>query len=224
MKKKFSFARWCDEWVLAAKGVVMAMRAPRFWAGFLMAFVVFGTLMNLLSGGFSKFELMGAVGFPQSLSIIWSAVVGTIGVGVPFSEWPPVFSIAVLQGVLIGLIVLLWDKKRGERGAADSGGARDEKANTNSANVEKAGIITGLIALGAGCPTCGTTLLTPLLGAVFSTGSFAVAGVISGVVTALAIIIALLSLKRIGEETYVILVNERYLAKKNGGKEQNGGK
>lgn len=260
MKKKFSFARWCDEWVLAAKGVGKAMRVPRFWVGFLMAFVVFGTLMNLLSGGFSKFELMGAVGFPQSLSIIWSAVIGMIGVGMPFFEWLPVFSIAVLQGVLIGLIVLLWDKKRVRRGSdamgkaakaddsmdeATSGGVYDEKTNTNSANIEKAGIITGLIALGAGCPTCGTTLLTPLLGAVFSTGSFAVAGVISGVVTALAIIIALLSLKRIGEETYVILVNERYLAKKkakqgeemtkndadkvkaakkNGKKEQNGGK
>ena len=39
-------------------------------------------------------------------------------------------------------------------------------------------------------------------------------GVISGLVTTLAIIIAVLSLKRIGEETYVIIVNEKYLRKK----------
>ena len=39
-------------------------------------------------------------------------------------------------------------------------------------------------------------------------------GVISGLVTALAIIIAILSLKRLGEETYVIIVNEKYMRKK----------
>ena len=80
--------------------------------------------------------------------------------------------------------------------------------------IRKAGIITGLIALGAGCPTCGTTLLTPLLGALFSTGGLAMVGVISGIVTALAIVIAILSLKRLGEETYVIIVNEKYMRKK----------
>ena len=213
MKKRFSFARWCDEWVLAAKGVMMATKEPKFWIGFVVAFVVFGTLMNLLSGGFSKFELMGALGFPQNMKIIGDAMLGVVGVNMIFSEWLPVFSLAVLQGVLIGLIVLLWDKKR-VKVAGDASATRDDKKNTNSANVEKAGIITGLIALGAGCPTCGTTLLTPLIGTFVSSGSFAVAGVISGVVTALAIIIALLSLKRIGEEAYVIMVNERYLAKK----------
>ena len=198
MKRKFSLARWCDEWVLAAKGVVMATKYGRFWAGFVIAFVVFGTLMNLLSGGFAKFELMGALGFPQSLQIIGSAVVGVLGVNMPFLEWLPVFAIAALQGVLIGLIVLLWDKKR----------------SANVANVEKAGIVTGLIALGAGGPTCGTTLLTPLLGAIFSTGSFAVAGAVSWVVTALAIVVALFALKRMGLETYAIIVNEKYMAKK----------
>ena len=103
-----------------------------------------------------------------------------------------------MQGILIGLIVLLWNKKKEQ----------------NSANLEKAGIITGLIALGAGCPTCGTTLLTPLIGAIFSTGGLAITGAISTIITWLAIIIAILSLKRLGEETYVIIINEKYLAKK----------
>ena len=77
-----------------------------------------------------------------------------------------------------------------------------------------AGIITGLIALGAGCPTCGTTLITPLIGAFVSTGSLSIAATISTIVTILAIIIAILSIKRLGEETYVIIINEKYLKKK----------
>lgn len=199
-----NWRKWLDEFVLAGKGILLAMREKRFWVGFIIAFLFFGTLINLLAGGFSKFQLMGASGFSGSMKIIFDALIGVFGINMIFFEWLPVFFLSLLQGILIGLIVLLWHKKRV---TADS-------ENSNSANVQKAGIITGLIALGAGCPTCGTTLLTPLLGALFSTGGLAMVGVISGVVTALAIIIAILSLKRLGVETYVIIVNEKYMRKK----------
>ena len=214
-KKKVSFnwRKWLDGFLLAGKGILLAMREKKFWIGFIIAFLFFGMLMNLLAGGFSKFELMGAVGFGGSMKIIGDAFLAIFGVNMIFLEWLPIFLIAILQGTLIGLIVLLWDKKR-VKSNGKTEKVTDEKENSNSANVEKAGLITGLIALGAGCPTCGTTLLTPLLGAIFSTGGLAAVGVISGVVTTLAIIIAILSLKRIGEETYVIMVNEKYMKKK----------
>lgn len=202
--KKFNWRKWCDEWVLAGRGVLMATKEKRFLVGFVMAFLVFGMLINLLAGGTGKFELMGTVGFAGSMKILLDGLLAVFGYNMIFVEWVSVFLLAVLQGVLIGLIVLLWHKKR----TAGEG-------TSNSANVEKAGIITGLIALGAGCPTCGTTLLTPLFGTVFSAGGVTAAGAISGMVTALAIIIALLSLKRLGVETYVIIVNEKYLQKKN---------
>lgn len=199
-----NWRKWLDGFVLAGKGILLATKEKRFWIGFIIAFLFFGTMMNLLAGGFSKFELMGVLGPGAAMQIILDAFLGVFGYNMIFTEWLPVFALAVLQGVLIGLIVLLWHKKR----------ISAVKDTSNSANVQKAGIITGLIALGAGCPTCGTTLLTPLLGTLFSTGGIAAVGVISGVVTALAIVIAILSLKRIGEETYVIIVNEKYMKKK----------
>lgn len=210
-KRKFNWRKWCDEFVLAGKGIMLATKEKKFWIGFVIAFLFFGMLMNLLAGGMSKFELMGAVGFGGSMKIVLDAFLATFGYNMIVTEWLPIFGLSVLQGTLIGLIVLLWDKKRVKSEQKEAG---DNKENTNSANVEKAGIITGLIALGAGCPTCGTTLLTPLLGALFSTGGLAMVGVISGLVTTLAVVIAVLSLKRIGEETYVIIVNEKYLRKK----------
>ncbi len=199
-----NWRKWCDGFLLAGKGILLATREKRFWIGFVIAFLFFGMLMNLLSGGFSKFELMAATGFSGTVKILTDALLGVFGFKMIVTDWLTVFFIAILQGTLIGLIVLLWQKKRVSKNSDTS----------NSANVEKVGIITGLIALGAGCPTCGTTLITPLLGALFSTGGLAATGVISGVVTALAIIIAVLALKRIGEETYVIIVNEKYLRKK----------
>jgi hypothetical protein len=153
--------------------------------------------MNILSGGFSQFSLMGE-SFGTAMEILRDSFLAIFGVNQIFLDWLPVFSITILQSILIGLIVLLWQKKRGE----------------NSANVEKAGIVAGLIALGAGCPTCGTTLLTPLLGTLFSTGGLAMTGAISTAVTIIAIIVAVLAMRRLGEETYVIIVNERYLKKK----------
>lgn len=176
----------------------MATKEKRFWYGFIPSFFFFGLLMNLLSSGTSKFNLMFTLGFPEGLKILGESFIGIFGINQPFLDWLPIFFIALLQGTLIGLIVVLWKKKR----------------ENNAENLEKAGLITGLIALGAGCPTCGTTLLTPLLGAIFSTGSLAIAGTISIIVTWVAIIIALLSLKRLGLETYVIIVNEKYLKKK----------
>ncbi len=196
-----NWRKWLDEFVLAAKGIMLATHEKRFWYGFVPAFLFFGLLMNLLSGGFSTFELMGAVGFPDCLTILGKNFLGIFGVNRFFLDWLPVFAISIMQGVLIGLIILLWAKKR-------------ENGSKNSENLEKAGIITGLIALGAGCPTCGTTLLTPLLGAIFSTGGLAITGTISIIVTILAIVIAILSLKRLGVETYATIINERYLKKK----------
>ena len=193
-----NWRKWLDEFVLAGKGILLATKERRFWYGFIPAFFFFGLLMNLLSGGFSKFELMSALGFPDNLKIIGNSFIAIFGINQPFLDWLPIFAISVLQGILIGLIVLLWNKKKSQ----------------NSANLEKAGIITGLIALGAGCPTCGTTLLTPLIGAIFSTGGLAITGAISAIITWVAIIIAILSLKRLGEETYVTIINEKYLAKK----------
>lgn len=194
-----NWRKWLDEFVLAGKGILLATKEPKFWYGAVPSFIFFGMLMNLLAGGTSKFELMGALGFPSNLQIITSSFTAIFGINQPFFDWLPIFFIATLQGILIGLIVLLWNKKR-EKGQ-------------NAENLEKAGIITGLIALGAGCPTCGATLITPLIGAIFSTGSLAIAGTVSTIVTILAIIIAILSLRRLGLETYAIIINEKYLAK-----------
>lgn len=192
-----NWRKWLDGFALAGKGILLATREKRFWYGFIPSFIFFGLLMNLLAGGLAKFELMRLTGFAGSMRILGESFVSIFGINQPFAEWLPVFCIAILQGILIGLIVLLWHKKKAQ----------------NSVNLERAGIVTGLIALGAGCPTCGTTLITPIIGAIFSTGSLSVVGTVSTIITWLAIIIAILSIKRLGEETYVTIINEKYLAR-----------
>lgn len=197
-----NWRKWLDEFVLAGRGILLATREKTFWYGFIPSFLFFGLLMNLLSGGTAKFELMAATGFTSSLKILGDSFLAIFGFNHAFLDWLPIFLLSVLQGILIGIIALLAHKKRSH-----------ESASKVTDSLGSAGIITGLIALGAGCPTCGVTLITPLIGAIFSTGSLAIAGAVSSVLTIIAIIIAILSLKRLGEEVYVIIINEQYLAK-----------
>ena len=193
-----NWRKWLDDFAIAGNGILLATKEKRFWYGFVPTFLFFGLLMNLLSGGTSKFDLMFALGFPKALQILGQNFIGIFGIGQPFLDWLPIFALSIMQGILIGLIVLLWNKK----------------SKQNAENLGNAGIVAGLIALGAGCPTCGTTLLTPLLGAIVSTGGIAIASTISIIITIIAIVIAVFSLKRLGVETYVTIINEKFLKKR----------
>lgn len=196
-------ARWLDECKMAAYGIVLATRYPRFVITTVVSFLVFGTLMNLLAAGGAAIGLiMAAPDWGNKLKVISDAFLKLFGLaGVIWVDWLMVFVVALLQGIVIGLVVLVWKKRRDEQ-------------KQNAANVQTAGLAAGLGVLGAGCPTCGTTLFTPLLVSVFGTGGYPVAGTISGVLTALAVIVILWSLKKMGLEAYVMIVSEKFKKRK----------
>lgn len=190
MKQKI--AKWLDEWTLAWMGVVLATKRKGFWIIFLIVFVLFGTLISLMSSvGLGVFKLI-------NLQIVWSAFVGLLGFGKHFSDWLPVFAVAFLQGILIALIGFVWKKRKDE----------------NVANTQTASIAAGLALLGTGCPTCGTTLLTPIISSIFSSGGYALAGTLSSFITWGAALIMLLSIKKLGLEVYAIIASERYKLKR----------
>ncbi len=220
-----NWRKWLDEFVLAGKGILLATHKRHFWYGFIPSFLLFGLLMNLLAGGTAKFELMATTGLGNSLKILGDSFLAIFGFGHAFLDWLPIFLISILQGTLIGIIVLLAHKKSHPKTTAkpavnsakaptSTPDVSNQSASKIADNLGSAGVITGLIALGAGCPTCGVTLITPLIGAIFSTGGLAIAGTVSTILTVLAIVIAILSLKRLGEEVYVIIINEHYLQKR----------
>ena len=188
--------RWLDEWKIAAEGVVLALSDAKFILTFGMTFIIFGTLMTLLSSSTAALSLLGVVDWGGKLQIIGDGFLGLFGVGRNFWDWLLIFSVTLLQSVLIGLVVLVWRRKTGGRSTSD--------------NLQNAGLAAGLAVLGTGCPTCGTTLITPIIGAIFSTGGYALASTISGIITTIAVIIALFALKRIGNDAYALIISERY--------------
>lgn len=202
------FRRWLDEWKIAGTGILLATRNHKFLVAFVLAFVVFGTLMSLLSSSTAVLDIFWNTDVAGKLKIIGDGFLSLFGVGRNFWDWLLTFLITILQSVLIALVALVWQKKR-----------RSQKSQivataTNADHLQNAGLAAGLAILGSGCPTCGTTLLAPVLGTLFSSSSYALAGAISGILTAAAVIIALLSLKRIGGDAYALIISEKYQAKR----------
>ncbi len=201
------FDRWVDEWKMALSGILLATRNVKFVIVTLVSFLIFGTLMNFLASGGAAFDLFWATDFAGKLSIIGDNLLAVFGVGRSFCDWLLMFAISLLQAILIGLVVFVWQKKRRSRREHAQAGIQ------NADNLQSAGIVAGLAILGSGCPTCGTTLLMPVLGTLFSSSSYMLASTVSGILTAAAIILALFSLKRIGKEAYVMILSERYARK-----------
>lgn len=220
-------ARFFDECKLAAVGVVLASRRVKFWVVFLATFVVFGTLISLLSSGSSAIDLFFAADFGGKMQILGDGFLTLFGKGREFWDFFVNFSLSIAQALLIALIALIYKKRRANGLMKPRGG--NKKTCTNDSNkksdgrsdvksdgvaLQNAGIATGLALLGSGCPTCGTTLITPILTSIFSTGSYAIAGAISGVLTFLAFVLILWSLKKMGLEAYVIIKDEEWRKKR----------
>lgn len=197
-------SRWLDEWKLAGSGIVLATKDYKFLLAATLTFVIFGTMMNLFSGSTAALDLFWQVDITEKLKLILDGFLGLFGVGRSFWDWLLLFSVTLLQSILIGLVVLVWRKRRRSRAEQVVATA------TNADNIQNAGLAAGLAVLGTGCPTCGTTLLAPLIATLFSTSSYALAGAISGLLTAAAVVVALLTLKRLGNDAYAIIVSEKY--------------
>lgn len=196
--------KWLDEWKMAASGTLLATRDWKFNLTTLITFLIFGTLMNLLSSSTAALSLFWATDFSGKISILGDSFLAIFGVGRNFWDWLLLFLITLLQSILIGLVILVWQKKRRNR--------REQLLADvhNSDNLQSAGLVAGLAILGSGCPTCGTTLLMPVIGAIFSSSSYALAGAISGILTFAAVLLALFTLKRIGREAYAMIISEEF--------------
>lgn len=200
-KLNHHISKWLDECKMAMSGIVLATREWKFLLAFLSSFIIFGTLMNILSGSSAGWDLFWAVDFGGKMRLLGQAFLANFGIDRALLDWVITFVITILQSILIGLVVLVWQKKRRQKVLAKA---------KNLNNMSDAGLVAGLAILGSGCPTCGTTLLAPLLGTVLSSGSFAIAGVISGLINVAAVILALFALKRVGKDAYVMIIAERY--------------
>lgn len=197
--------KWLDECKMAFSGILLATREWRFDVTFVIVFVAFGTLMSLLSGSAGALNLFWVVDLGGKFKLLGESFLALFGINRNFWDWLLIFGLTLLQSILIGLVVLVWQKRRHNRKTQVVAVAK------NANNVQDAGLAAGLAILGSGCPTCGTTLLAPVISTFVSSGSYMLAGVISGALTVAAVILALFAVKRVGRDAYAMIVSERFM-------------
>lgn len=192
-------ANWFDQFALAAQGFLLATRRREFWPPFCLTFLIFGTLLNLLSNGFASFALIFASSLAGAGKILLNAFLGIFGVGKSFGDFFLNLVLILLQSVLVALVCFVAQHNRQQR----------QSERTSAA------LVAGLAVLGSGCPTCGTTLLAPVLGALLSGSASAVAlaGTLSLVLNILAILLAILVFKKLGFIAYATIKSETYTEK-----------
>ena len=222
-KTKFNPARFFDEFALAGRGLLLATRKKSFWLPFALTFIIFGTLINLLSSGFTSFQLIGGCissgDFGGALNIILQAFLATFGVGREFVDFALSFILTLFQSILIALAVFVFKhnqkQKRTKKSRLAPPSSKNAIKSDDSNAFESSALVAGLAVLGSGCPTCGTTLLAPVLGALLSgtTGAVALAGTLSLVLNILAIVLAILVFRKLGVETYAIIKSEEFKEK-----------
>ena len=212
-------AKFFDEFAIAGRGLLLATKKKSFWLPFILTFFIFGTLINLLSSGFSSFQLIGGClssgDIAGAFKIIGNAFLAIFGVGRGFLDFALNFVLTILQSILIALVVFVAKHNRAEKKAKEKSEKETTIKSADSSGVESSALVAGLAVLGSGCPTCGTTLLAPILGAILSgtTGAVALAGTLSTILNIAAILVALLVFKKLGVQTYAIIKSEHFKEK-----------
>ena len=106
---------------------------------------------------------------------------------------------SILQALTIMLLIFTWKNREKDR-AIDG-------ASTGSI-----GAIFGFVALG--CPTCGVSILTPILTAIAGTGAMAAAEGISHILIVLAFILLIYTVIKLGYASFIAIGAKKYKEKK----------
>jgi len=213
-----SVLRFFDDLGLAGRGFLLASRKREFWLVFIPTFLLFGLLINLLANGFSSFRLIFSGNLVLAGNILRSAFLGVFGIGKNLPDFLLNFWLTFLQASLISLVVFVYryNRRKAARSPALAEERKDSSLGTKSSSgIESSALVAGLAILGSGCPTCGTTLLAPLLSTLFSgvAGGVALAGKLAVVFNCLAILLGFFAFRKLGLETYAIIKSEQYMRK-----------
>ena len=110
-----------------------------------------------------------------------------------------IIALSILQALTIMLLVFTWSH-------------REKEHAIDGASTGSIGAIFGFVALG--CPTCGISLLTPLLTAIAGTGAIAAAEGISRVLIVLAFVLLIYTVIKLGYISFITISTNKYKEKK----------
>ena len=207
VKRKVSFWQKTKDWFAdladKAKFAVLGFRflAERPW--YIVIFVLSTLLMlyifTFFRDGSSNWSLLwSGIGFDQKIALLGH------GFAAIFENFTSLYGVAIVfMGILQGLCItaLVYAIRHRQKDAAIDGVSRGGIAS-----------ILGFVALG--CPTCGMTLLTPLLTAIAGTGAVALGENLSRIFIIIAFILLIYTIIQLGYLVFITVSSAKQKEKK----------
>jgi hypothetical protein len=186
--------RWLKRWRVAGGGIGQVLRRPKYLVFALIIAGIFVIILSLLSVGTTDIALIFGPGLDYAGRLqVLGANLGGFFVNLLSPANFLILLLSLAQGVLFALIIFYakYQKRLDDRGVLGGSAA-------------------GILALiAAGCPTCGTSLLMPVLTALFSSAAYTIFASLSLLVMVIAFIFVLFSLRRLGWLCSTALAAER---------------
>lgn len=196
MKARNILEQWVDDTKLAIVGIGMVMKRPKYVVIAVAIFLAFAYILTLFKDGTTTWNLLwSGIGFGDKMWLlleVWARVLAN------FTDWWGLclMLLAMLQGLTVALLIFGWRMKLSSK--------------TTVAGLEAGGVGTALGFLALGCPTCGTTLLVPLLSLVAGSGAVALAETLGWILMAVAAVLLLHAARRLGYGAYVEITARRH--------------
>lgn len=211
--------KFFDDFNLAARGFLLAFSRRKFRIIFVVIFVAFSLLLNLLTNGLSSFRLIFSGSPVLAFGVLRTAFLGTFGIGKNFLDFILNFLLSLLQAGLLSLVIFVYQHNKKTNSARQKHSPKASESGQDSSassGFETSAIVAGLALLGSGCPTCGTTLLAPILSTFLSgvAGGVALAGKLAALFNIFAFLLGLLAFRKLGLETYAIIKSEKFMNRK----------
>ena len=188
-----------DRAKFAVSSIWMLLKRPKYLASFLVSLFVFLYILSFFKDGSGNWLLLCSnLSFGAKLEVLGRVCVKILD---NFTDLYGILIIlmSILQALTIMLLIFTWRN-------------REKDHAIDGASTGGIGAIFGFIALG--CPTCGISILAPLLTAVAGTGAMAAAEGISKALIVLAFILLIYTVIKLGYVSFVTMSAKKYKEKK----------
>jgi hypothetical protein len=178
----------------ALAGFKLVFRRWQYVVVAVVAFAVFAFILEIFGSGTGELKLLFAeISVGEKMQLAANIFVRSLGLSGGFGfETFLALLISALQGVICGLLAFVIHRKR----------TRPKTCKLDlTKDAENAGIGAVLAVAGAGCASCGTSILAPLFAAVFSSSGYVLAAAFGWLANVVAVVIAGFVVVNLGRES-----------------------
>ena len=204
-RKVFSFAslkdfflQTLDQIKLGGIGISYLLSFKKYLLLFLFSWLFFLYFLNFFKDGSGNLALLfSGISIEQKLGLLWRVLLSCFSSFVSLCGLSLVL-LSLLQGLAIALMVYAWRHK-----------SKDQALSTASTSTVASAL--GFVALG--CPSCGISLLTPLLSALAGASASILAEKVGIFLTILAFILLFYSVFHLGYLVFILVSAKKYKEK-----------